>query len=1150
MALPRPTYIEDLKEWQVLQKVSPLFVSDLKWRPGEGREGNQELAAILTSESSSLFRPHFGSIPAGVPAKCPLSERTRAAFETEINTLLSNLELLVDEAVQRGSTNDSTSNEANESVITIERDDYGIKPKPPATDPRYDLSAKYPRLVALGEILEMRQDSAPVENYAEYLKLTQDPGEFKEKVNAVKKFNESIGRILSDATPTPKNRSITKSRSLNIHSRFDHNLWNCSKRLFNSLASHLQLCSAGDSNNSKHRAMLHLRNFQRFKDDQNEEDRDHTSPPALTLLLVSCPDQEKWQQTRCIVSSESSQFIDPEIQNLCQLAHELQAEQILGVQLSETGLLNASELFFGDAPLYPTATPTVSFLDLLKSDIVQNRYKFPPNDKKILAFLLSHALLYLNDGGWLQHHWTPEGIKFLRDKDKIYDIHHPYIACKLSHNLPKLENLHPLHHYPRILSFARLLVELEMGLSFSDLLIKLVEAGKLELHRQDAEPDVLEALKSMCTGWGKDQLNPGYIKALKACVFFPKLFRQYQQTHPEVTVEDVILSDIVGPLEVEVSISKRREWVSPHLTVQSGILCHDQRQASVPASKRPQHAPPSASGSRFVAKQQTKGFSTSSTRLRSSTGTGSLSTQQQALPLLQNRTPDKLDATHKTTSKGYERGRNVRTAAGGSAKASSLSSSMSSNRGNTTSQPVPSSGTSVPSPSMARSSLSKSSTPLAQNQSKRNRLMAQSAEGPSIPARKASPSALAIDNCEVTSSDATDSKSKLGAPVIAIKSRSGSPLLGIPESNCKASEMSFRYLEETIKKRLQYNPDDDRRVRIAVLDTGLDDQHENFQLKQTDEMGQQNRDSEENTARYGSRIKQRRNFCCHKPEDENADVDDLDGHGTQIAGVLLRLAPNADIYVARVCRGRNVGFHDAAIKERIDRENDFKDPEPDVVARAIDWAIKEEVHIINLSLGFRDCDYVELEGLTQALERARKKILVFAATSNEGGFESAAWPAKDPEYAIGIHSAVDSGQRPSKLAANPFHPGDNFMVVGENILSQWPTRKGGGCRLCSGSSFATPVAAAMGALLLAFVWQELCAQERKEARERVPVDEIQTNKGMSKVLRAISKSPQGNAAYRSISCKLLWEDYVDIGNRNNAKEARVHAWNVIKTALK
>ncbi|CAK7237315.1 hypothetical protein SEUCBS140593_009918 [Sporothrix eucalyptigena] len=304
--------------------------------------------------------------------------------------------------------------------------------------------------------------------------------------------------------------------------------------------------------------------------------------------------------------------------------------------------------------------------------------------------------------------------------------------------------------------------------------------------------------------------------------------------------------------------------------------------------------------------------------------------------------------------------------------------------------------------------------------------------------------------------------------------------------------------------------EDDTPIRVAVIDTGIDRGHADFQRARTKNFLGQKPNPVQYEQPQKDRIRVCKNFCKDQPED---DVTDLDGHGTQVAGIILRLAPNAELYIARVCTSDiNHGL------------------EPD----------KKQQR----RPGYRDFQRTEIEELSTMLWGA-KNTIIFATTSNHGSHNEVAWPARDPRAAIAIHSSLDSGTRASDFCARALAHNDNFMTVGESILSQWPTVKGGGFRLCSGTSFATPVASAVGAIILGFAQEQSQSQFRQQAEKKVDLEELRTMDGMRKVLRKISEID--NSGYSWIHSKLFWSNFKDIGQNDKAFQ---HAWDIITEALR
>lgn len=100
----------------------------------------------------------------------------------------------------------------------------------------------------------------------------------------------------------------------------------------------------------------------------------------------------------------------------------------------------------------------------------------------------------------------------------------------------------------------------------------------------------------------------------------------------------------------------------------------------------------------------------------------------------------------------------------------------------------------------------------------------------------------------------------------------------------------FRTLQAVVHPVIDANrKDNQRRVRVAILDTGVDGTHPEIQL-----------------ALEKKKIVAYRGF-----PDYLDPLRDRNGHGTHGASVLLKTAPNAAIYVARMFDNKGKMSHDA-----------------------------------------------------------------------------------------------------------------------------------------------------------------------------------------------------------------------------------------------
>ncbi|UKZ74547.1 hypothetical protein TrVFT333_002217 [Trichoderma virens FT-333] len=243
-------------------------------------------------------------------------------------------------------------------------------------------------------------------------------------------------------------------------------------------------------------------------------------------------------------------------------------------------------------------------------------------------------------------------------------------------------------------------------------------------------------------------------------------------------------------------------------------------------------------------------------------------------------------------------------------------------------------------------------------------------------------------------------------------------------------------------------------VKIAILDTGIDRDHDSFEAREES-------------------VKAKVNFYNNTQK----NIPDLNGHGTFTASLILDYAPDAELYIAKIS----------------DKEN--ATPNAKIVVDAINHAIDcWNVDIISLSFGWPSTEFEGYDDLEDAIDRAYgKKILIFAAASNSGARLGRAYPASSSQV-ICVHSTNTSGT-PSDFSPTAEPNNLNFATVGESIESAWPML------LChdlatpqryvksrSGTSYATPIMAGIAAFLLQYSRLHLSerassALKRKEKME-------------------------------------------------------------------
>ncbi|MGL4610719.1 MAG: S8 family peptidase [Trueperaceae bacterium] len=221
-------------------------------------------------------------------------------------------------------------------------------------------------------------------------------------------------------------------------------------------------------------------------------------------------------------------------------------------------------------------------------------------------------------------------------------------------------------------------------------------------------------------------------------------------------------------------------------------------------------------------------------------------------------------------------------------------------------------------------------------------------------------------------------------------------------------------------------------MKVAVLDTGIDLQHEIFQgsLAPSSEW----KDFVDNDA---------------NPQEGGSSTDAGYGHGTAVAGIILQVAPKATILPIRVLAPDGSGDLD------------------DVVA-AIEWAVDKGANIINLSLGSAE----NTNALTKMVEyAASKQVLIVASVGNDGEAEGVTYPASlgrkegkidtlfGKVYSVASVNAYNIVSLFSNYSTNM-----SGVAPGENIATAFP---GNQLVYATGTSFATPLYSGALALALA-----------------------------------------------------------------------------------
>lgn len=208
-----------------------------------------------------------------------------------------------------------------------------------------------------------------------------------------------------------------------------------------------------------------------------------------------------------------------------------------------------------------------------------------------------------------------------------------------------------------------------------------------------------------------------------------------------------------------------------------------------------------------------------------------------------------------------------------------------------------------------------------------------------------------------------------------------------------------------------------RGVSVAVIDSGIDTSHPDLsgRIRGSVEARMENK----------------------KVVFDPSVAGDSAGHGTACAGIILGIAPEAEVYSVKVLGSGGLGDGHAFLA-------------------GLEYAIKQRYQVINLSLGTTKPQF--FAPLHDLLDRAYLAGCVVVAAAN-----NLPHPSFPSVFSSSLISVIKSEQTDPRKFGFRYGEVIELTAPGVNVRTTWP---GGGYRNLTGNSFACPHIAAIIALLL------------------------------------------------------------------------------------
>ncbi|KAK5991532.1 Subtilisin BL-like protein [Cladobotryum mycophilum] len=273
----------------------------------------------------------------------------------------------------------------------------------------------------------------------------------------------------------------------------------------------------------------------------------------------------------------------------------------------------------------------------------------------------------------------------------------------------------------------------------------------------------------------------------------------------------------------------------------------------------------------------------------------------------------------------------------------------------------------------------------------------------------------------------------------------------------------------------------------------------------------------------------------------DGDTEDKADHGTTVAKILLETCPGAHLYIAKVtidAEINNAADDDKATNN--DNANRHMRVSKAAVATAIRCAANPEqwgVDIINMSFGW---PFNDDKSIRDALSYAKaNKVLLFASATNHGltAVNSVQFPARASEV-ICVDAAQPLGRAADFSIADERDRGmERFSAPGHGYKSPISSE------FKDGSSFASPVAAGIAALVLEF------ARQAPLYKNQGVQDSLRRREGMVRILREMTKQEPGAAAKFLCPWKILSDRFGDNGGEERLLFVRNHTASAIMFML-